>query len=429
MLEREHPLRRTLSGEIHARPYPEVVAPARLSFVALLSTEEEAARDTQALAQLCEWQGVAPPAASAKHFAAEMGGFHLSWERHSEFCTYAFRADGPVDEPFVETAMQRISQEWRQSLPGQVVAAAHIALEDVSQPERDAARVAEMFSGNPLVSSLAMGGKARVWTDFRVHADGFGRMLIRSNGMGSLQAGRLVQRLVELEVYRMMAMLALPLALEARPLIKQAEQRLSALAARLATVRSVGDDEHLLADLTQLASEIEALTVSSSYRFSATTAYYGLVQRRVEELREQRIEGWQPTGEFLFRRLVPAMETCQNVAQRQGAISHRIAQATDLLSTRVSVSLERQNQEILRSMDRRAHLQVRLQRAVEGLSVVAISYYLLGIINYALKAAAAVGLPVRADLSTGLLIPLVVGGIWLGVRRVRRAMTDAADGD
>lgn len=71
-------------------------------------------------------------------------------------------------------------------------------------------------------------------------------------------------------------------------------------------------------------------------------------------------------------------------------------------------------------MDRRADLQLRLQETVEGLSVVVLSYYLVGLVSYAVKALSKLGLPLNPDLATGLAIPVVLVAVGLGMRRLRR---------
>lgn len=63
-----------------------------------------------------------------------------------------------------------------------------------------------------------------------------------------------------------------------------------------------------------------------------------------------------------------------------------------------------------------------MQHAVEGFSIVAISYYLLGVLGYGLKALGKLGVPVEAELATGLALPLVVGAVWFAVRRAQRAL-------
>ncbi|MBE9554955.1 MAG: DUF3422 domain-containing protein, partial [Proteobacteria bacterium] len=172
------------------------------------------------------------------------------------------------------------------------------------------------------------------------------------------------------------------------------------------------------------------LASRNAYRFSAAAAYYALVETRVGELREERIEGLQTIDEFMDRRMLPAMRTCQSTATRQDRLAERVARATTLLRTRVDLAMEAQNRDLLRSMDRRARLQLRLQETVEGLSVAAISYYLVGLVGYAAKGVAAAGLPVPVELVTGLSIPVVVLIVWSALQRVRRRLArddDAAE--
>ncbi|MCP5371107.1 MAG: DUF3422 domain-containing protein [Hyphomicrobiales bacterium] len=420
---REHALRRELAEEIRARPYQLIAAPAQISFLAVVLGERGGEEAEAHLARLCADRGAPPPAPGASHHDHDFGAFQLKWERHTEFCSYTFCRPGAVDRPFADTALDLVPADWLADLPGAVLVATHVVFEGAEAPPRESRDIAALFATERISGSGMLGGRARVWTDFHIAGDGFGRILVRDQGLNRRAAGRLVQRLLEVEAYRMMAMLALPVAKEAQPQVYEAERRLGELIARLAEGSGVDEEQDLLKRLSGLAAGLEALAAGNTYRFSAARAYYGLVQRRVEELREERIEGLQPPGEFLYRRLVPAMDTCASVAERQAALSRRIAQASDLLRTRVDVALEAQNKGLLESMDRRARLQLRLQETVEGLSVVAISYYLIGLVSYAAKSLHAMGLPVNAELSAGVALPVVLGLVWVGVRRLRRAVT------
>jgi uncharacterized membrane-anchored protein len=222
--------------------------------------------------------------------------------------------------------------------------------------------------------------------------------------------------------------LGLPHAQQATPVLNAIEGELAALtAAMVATDDSHGennpdDEQALLGQITRLAARLEKLAVDDSYRFSASQAYFRLVRSRIDELREERMEGFPTVGEFMERRLTPAVNTCAAIASRQEALARRIAQTNDLLRTRVGIVQEQQNRQILQSMNRRAAQQLKLQQAVEGLSVVAISYYMVGLLGYAGKAAKAAGLPLNPDIATGLLVPLVLGAVWLGLRRMHRRM-------
>jgi len=310
----------------------------------------------------------------------------------------------------------------------------YLTLEGPETPERAFDDLAALFADNLVTGSAMRGGQALVWTDFRIHDDGFNRILVRDQGMNQRQAGRLVQRLLEVGAYRMMAMLAFPLARDVLPQVSDAERTLNDLMDAMASSDSGEDERQILKQLTGLASRIEALSLKSSYRFSAAIAYHALVQRRIEELREVRLDdvnevrGLQPPGEFVNRRLAPAMETCRSATDRLEALAKRIGRASDLLRTRVDVALEEQNRDLLESMDRRARVQLRLQETVEGLSVVAISYYLLGLVSYAAKSIKAAGAPINTDITTGLSLPIVIGVIWFGMRRLRRALGGPKEG-
>jgi len=263
-----------------------------------------------------------------------------------------------------------------------------------------------------------------------VRSDGFSRFVIFDHTLTPRQAGRTVQRLLEIDSYRMMALLALPIARELAPIIHQAESELSSCMTRLEKAHQ-SDESMLLDSLTHLGARIERWDAQHSYRFSAAAAYYELVQRRIAELREVRIAGLQTFGEFTERRLAPAMNTCLTIARRQESIALRIARANQLLTTRVDISVERQNQALLESMNRRAKAQFKLQQTVEGLSVAAITYYVVGLIGYGAKALHARGYKVDYELVEGLSIPvvllLIAAGTYFLKHRVKRYLHPAAD--
>jgi uncharacterized membrane-anchored protein len=425
----EHPQRRALVEEIHARPYLHLRAPARLSHIAVLTGEDGRTAERAHLARLCQTFNVAPPPADALLFSARLGTLQFRWERHTEFSAYLFAADGPFDQPFKEPPSARLPADWLKTIPGETISAVHVAIEPRSAPEREIEQISALFDNNTVIGSAVHGEEARVWTDARVHADGYGRFLVKDLGLNQRQLGRLAQRLVEIASYYLLAMLAYPLARAALPRIAALERELSDAVGTLSAISGLGDESALLKRLSTLAAEAEAVAAGTSYRFSAARAYSALVAQRMEDLRGSRLEWMQPLDEFLLRRLAPAMETCANVHARQDSLSVRIARASDLLRTRVDVALEAQNRDLLRSMNRRARAQLRLQQTVEGLSVAAISYYVVGLIAYAAKAAHGAGVKVDPDLAAGLAIPVVVGLVWFAIRRLRRAVVGKAGED
>jgi uncharacterized membrane-anchored protein len=180
--------------------------------------------------------------------------------------------------------------------------------------------------------------------------------------------------------------------------------------------------DETLSRLLAIAAELEKLQTESAFRFGATGAYEALVNQRIEVLREERFLGRQTFGEFMMRRYDPAMRTIKATERRLLTMTERAIRAGDLLRTRVDVDRSAQNQALLESMDRRADMQLRLQKTVEGLSVVVISYYSAGLLLFMLRSLVAAGMTLNVDLLMGISVPFLVVGIWLGIRAMRRRL-------
>ena len=418
----DHPQRIELNDEVHARPPGLLTAPSRISYLALFVAPKTRERERELITQLARHFGVAPPDPQSNHFNAELGPFRLRWEHHTEFARYMFITPGSEDEPFGDPAIGRVPADWLAELPGETMVATHVGMVSGAPPDTDYDRLASRhFNGNPLIGSGVAGGAGTALTDLRIHADGFGRMLVFSGDMPPRQSGRIVQRLLETDTYRMMALMALPVARDLSPFLYRAETDLAEITNTLSQVQPQ-DEYRLLDRLTRLQAEIETREANNKYRFGAAAAYYDLVQRRIAELREERLPGLQTLQEFTERRLAPAMSTCEAVSRRQESLSQRMARATQLLSTRVDIERAQQNQALLASMNRRAEMQIRLQQTVEGFSVAAITYYVVGLINYLAKSAMALGFALKSDIVTAASIPLVAIAVTLGVRQVKRKL-------
>jgi uncharacterized membrane-anchored protein len=416
----DHPQRIELNNEVHARPPEPLVAPTRLSYLALLCDGEQREAGSAAVRDLCARFNTEPPGDKVLHCSANLGPFRLKWERHTEFIRFTFIVDGPVDDPFAQPAIASVPEDWVASLPGRLVVAAHVALCRAEPGALDPRAIgARWFDGNNPIGAAVSGGAATALTDFQIHGDGFTRHLILDHGTTPWQAGRIAQRLLEIDTYKMMALLALPVARAAGPLLAEAGQELAQITRSLVSADEAAEPG-LLNSLTRLEAEIENQQAETRYRFSASNAYYELVQRRIDDLREQRIQGLQTFREFIERRLAPAMNTCRSVAARQEALSQRVGRTTRLLSTRVDLTRERQNQALLESMNRRAKLQLRLQTTVEGLSVAAITYYTSALVGHATEALKIEGLHVNPDLAMGVSIPLIAVAAWFGIHHLRR---------
>ncbi|MBI4697285.1 MAG: DUF3422 domain-containing protein [Gammaproteobacteria bacterium] len=418
---REHPLRYALVNELHARPPLDLEGPAHASFYALVR-EEGSQADRDHLLAFCRRYGLTQPPPDAKHYSARADQVTLKWEQHTEFTSWLFvRRDGGV-APFTARASDTVAADWWQDTPGDLLVATHLVLLPRTAEDPGPAELAHWFNGESLCTSELYGERAAVWTDFRIHADGASRFLIRNQSLSPVQCGRLVQRLAELETYRAMSLLALPLAQAASPRIRAVDLELAALTARLKSLAGLEGQRAALHELTLLSGEIEDIAAGTAYRFGATVAYHALVLERIEPLREPHDPGRQSIAEFIERRLLPAVRTCESVAARQESLSQRLTRSADLLRTLVDVALEEQNRDLLASMNQRTRMQFRLQETVEGLSIAAITYYVVGLVGYAAKWAHGVWPALSVELAQALAIPLVAAVLWSSLRRLRRRL-------
>ncbi|WP_321389210.1 DUF3422 domain-containing protein [Emcibacter sp.] len=424
----EFPTRHILNNEVHSRPFIQVGSPARCCHMAILTGEAGRNADLEHLAALCRHYNLPTPPADCSHQIIDFGTFRLKWERHTEFCSYTFLRKGMGRNPFLDTALSVVPEEWLKSIPGQLLVGVHLYLGKVPESENDQREMLEeIFGANMVLGALAGSIGAQVWTDFHIHGDGFCRILVNDSGMSETQAGRLVQRLLEIETYRMMAMLAVPLTGEISKATREIEQELADVVQQMMSVDDPAREHEILDRLTRMAARVEHLSAGSTYRFNASKAYYALVEKRIENIREEPLKGFQTISSFLERRIAPAMRTCVSMEDRIANLSRRVNRASTLLQTRINTTLQAQNKQLLESMDRRARLQLRLQQTVEGLSVVAISYYALGIINYLARGGQEILPSIDPYIVTAAAAPIVIFGVFWFLRRLHKVIRKASE--
>jgi len=423
----DHPLRRPLTDELHARPFAEMGVPSRAAFLALKPPRDAAERDPAAdrahLIAFLDRHGAPHPDEGANHHSADLGEFRLKWERHTEFVSYTLYEEGAAETLFAGDLAARFPPDWLANAPGAAIAAIQVEVIAASSPEvaEDlfVHRLLPDLSGESRTCARVLDGNAIALGDFRIGPDGFTRFALIVHGpAGPRRIGRAVQRLIEIETYRTLAMLALPVARETGRRLNEIERALSRL---IGPDREAAPDSEILRDLTALSAEIEALSAASAFRFGAGRAYEAIVTQRIEMLREERMIGRQMFAEFMIRRFDPAMRTCHATERRLAELATRASRIAELLRTRVNVAVEAQNQEVLVSMNRRAALQLRLQEMVEGLSVVAISYYAVSLAGYLLAPFGKLA-GVDKTVLTGAAVLPVVALVWWSIRRMRRRM-------
>src|SRR5574343_1465334 len=396
ILPPDDPQRRMLHNEVHARPSARVRLPALITYVALLNAGISREQECTHLRRLPGHADLGLDRLNGNFLRLRCDGYTVKWERHTEFTRYSIVQPLPAHAAWGSALPDLASHvatgaDWLRGLPGQTVAAIHLAMLPEGMDDPQMLAKAQQWLGEGMLIGSRMGNTVEGLPHFcllshlRIGADGFERLLVLAAPETTEgRAGRISQRVLELETYRLMALRGLPVAKQLSPVLAEAESQLADITARLESQQ--GGDQALLDDLVALAARVERATAEHGYRFSATRAYDAVVRERIAELRERPLHGTQTVGEFMQRRLSPAIATVEATAKRLTALSERVSRTRALLRTRVDIATEAQNQQLLEKLTRGQDLQLRLQSTVEGLSIAAISYYVVSLLLYGAQA-------------------------------------------
>jgi uncharacterized membrane-anchored protein len=425
----EHEDRPAVLAELHLRPFQHFTTPHRFFHFAFVVEPGEAEKEYEAFSTLCTQLGVTIPAPDARFHVVTAMGWTLRWERHSEFTTYTWSAKTASEAPF-QRSTDDLPAPFQDYTPtGQLLVNVEAAL----VPRLVNAGAIETHFEKSNLSVITAGEDcARVASDFLPNDTGFVRFLIEDQGLTPTRSGRLVQRVLELETYRCLALLGLSVARRTEPAAHHMENEVHKLAREMESATSTAANHRLLRHLTALSAELETQIASTAFRLGATRAYAQIVQGRLEVLRECETGGYVSFSRFLRRRFNPAIATCNIFDERQRALATRLGHATDLLRARIQSEMEDQNRLLLASMNRRSRMQLRLQQTVEGLSIAAISYYITGLIGYLAKGAKTAGvLPkiITPELATAASVPLTILGVWWVLHHARKAWSRGGNGD
>lgn len=414
----QHPLRARILGELHARPTRPLESPARILHFGFLADAARAEADRLALANACVERGLPGPDPQTRQFRLELQGAALVWERHGEFITHSWEfACIESDEPFSPSPAALMQKLKMLPQPGPLLVAADLHM---VSGDADPGALTKNFGPLQMAVAEANGGRALIATDFAPDTFGFVRIFIANRAMPPMAAGRLAQRLLEIETYRTLALMGLPEAQRLAPSIRRIEEELPHILEAMTKAQGVEANRKLLDELTGLAAELEVGATASLYRFGATRAYDDLVQGRVQAINETPLPDYPSWSGFLTRRLHPAIRTCHNTEARQADLSRKLARAAQLLRTRVDTEVEAQNGDLLRQMGERVQLQLRLQQTVEGLSVAAITYYISSVFNHLFEGAEKAGLAIDPTIATAISIPFIAVFVGWTVWRIRR---------
>ena len=418
----DHPLRYELANELHARPFPSLDAPGRVAYLAFTQNTEGGdhsrlnARDQ--LIALLDRFGETHPQPDATHYFGALGRHQLKWEQHTEFVTYSLFSTGGAERPFDPAEFEAFPEDWLQSVTAERITSINLRVETRISDDEISQSLAEWFVPESLTVSEVLDKSAVVAGDFRVDASGHQRFaLFVAAETGPRRIGRVIQRICEIETYKSMSMLGFSTARSISPRMAQIDAELSELMADMTQAQK--SPERTLDALLKISAELENLSAQVAFRFGATGAYEAIVNQRIQVLREERFTGRQTFGEFMMRRYDPAMRTVKASERRLSAMADRAMRAGNLLRTRVDVERSAQNQSLLESMNARADLQLRLQKTVEGLSVVAISYYAVSLAGYLMSPLASPLATSTNSLKATVTLPVVLL-VWWAIRRIRK---------
>ena len=422
----DDPQRALLHNVVHTRQSQRIHLPALVVYIAVISNDITLEQECEHLRRLPGQEGLTVDHLQHNFLRLRLQGYALRWERHTEFTSYTLVQQLPESAQLGTTDPDLLSflvlpNGWLTGIPGRTFAAIKLAMVhgNLKSPEELLLSARNWFGERPVVASLVgRNSRSLVVTDFMLRDSGFERMLVIAPPTISVTgAGRIAQRLLEIETYRVMALRGLPVAKKLDSELANSEQQLASITDQLKN--KITSEQELLDRLVALAVDMERITIEHMYRFTATRAYDKMITQRIVELKEKAIPGTQIIGEFMWHRLSPAIAKVEDTAQRMGSLSKRISHTSALLRTQVNILTEAQNQQLLEKLTRGQELQLRLQRTVEGLSIAAISYYVVSLILYLTKAGKAAGLLDHPELVTGVMIPLVLFVVWRITRRIK----------
>jgi len=420
----DHPLRYQLVNELHARPFPTLNVPCTAVFLAIKQPVEAASRDQSAdrahLIDLLDRHGAPHPQPGANHYFGKIGRHTLKWESHTEFVTYTVFTGGQSERAFDPADFGIFPDDWLACAPGARITSALIRVSESQGDDQIQRDTSDWFVAESVAIASVLDNAAIIAGDFRIDDAGHSRFTVSaSKGTGARRVGRIVQRICEIETYKAMSMLGFSRILQMTGRMGEIDRDLTRLISEMSSEDRPAEDT--LSRLLKLSAELEQMVSDAAFRFSATAAYERIVSQRIQVLREERFRGQQIFSEFMMRRYEPAMRTVRSTNERLNAMADRAMRAGELLRTRVDVERSAQNQAVLESMDRRADMQLRLQTTVEGLSVVAISYYAVSLAGYLLfPLAGPLGLS-KGYITAAVTLPMIVL-VWWMVGRIRNKL-------
>jgi uncharacterized membrane-anchored protein len=415
--------------ELHARPYVRFSGPAHVFHFAFLSGDTTRVSDHVGFGRLKESFGLQATYESERHAiytapVAGLGRLVVAIERHADFVTCTFFVyDLTIPfEPFGLKVLDLLPIEFLESFGTPPLVATSLTIGSANEIPAVADDLKGLFEGHTINGSRVMAGQAEAFSCYRVHKDGFNRIALAVEQMSPRDLGRTVQRLLVIEDSYHLSLLSLPLAREIKSELADWEERVLVEMDALRVADTLEKKRAVLDSFLEVSAGVEHLRTRAANPFAASSAYFAILENQLKELRERKIKHVLRLSSFLMRRLAPADQTHRSVQERLTNLSERITRAADLLNTGIDLDVEEQNRQLLESVNRRTHLQLELQHAVEGLSVVILTYYTLGVLSHVLDAAINLGMNFRPELVLGITAPILLLLYWALILRIRKSI-------
>ena len=426
---REHPLRHELLEEIHARSFSDFPGRGRLiRYVYLTPDGDQPLLDYVNTYLSSKGQPIAKP--NMKFLRIDFDDFALRLERHTEFMTISFiqkglaKGTGLAPGAFDPSALPHLPFDWISQVPCDVFHAIWLEIGGKASSKLSQQDAQDILSSRSAPGNTVSHGLAQLHLSFDRDENSFTRAVLFNNNFVASRLGRFIQRIVELETYRFLAMMGLSAVKEYNPTLNEMNKSLNSLTQDIAKTIKAPDPNMrlLLTKLTKISATLEHTNAATSFRMAATKAYSDLFLARLQSLQLGYLEGHQGLVGFTDRRMMPAMQTCEAFSTHLERTTNRATRAGQLIQTETESTIQEQNRDLLVSMDKRAQAQLKLQQAVEGFSIAALTYYGVGLIGFMAKALPLEVAGIDHDTLKAIAVPIVGIAVWRIVRRAGRGV-------
>ena len=427
--------------ELHARPYIRLGSNLRtfhFTYAIKDDDEKKAWRYLNSFLKKLNFSSL--PSIPSKFWVAEGKDMTIRYECHTEFISLTLIYPQKIETKTTKLPnlfdikfLNILPLKFLKNFPGKHFLSSWIEMSPSSYIFKPSDIESFFFHDNFAGSKVAEGG-AKVFMSFKSDRTnflglGFRRVFIQNKSLRTRRTGRLLQRIVELETYQVLSLLGLSNVRGQSFNLSKLEKNITEITKSVAKTTKKNLDKNSISypdyqkDLNELSyviAKIEEISSSTNYRLSATFAYYKLVEQRLKDLREERLESFQTNDEFLSRRLLPAIRTCEAFSSRLESLAIRAQRADNLVRTQIEMGVQIQNKNLLESMEVRARAQLRLQETVESLSIVAITYYIIGLLSTLVDPINFEKVFFNKQIFLAFCVPIILISIWYVAKIVRK---------